>query len=251
MGFIRVHKKQHSADVLSKEEQVPRESDRNKERIHTVLNPHWYDQLIQFYHWKSHVPDNPSIPDKPAQSVTYQLAKEHFDKKQSFKQWAESPFSSLTSNPSSMGFCKDALLFEDKYPVPRKESWVYSMLSTSEAVWGLGGQMVKGKSFTQSSHKTETKRNIWNRKLWPLWHDSQRESQRQRDSGRQMSRVHRNSSLHRTFHTRPANCRARAAGVIMFPCNQPNCDNSSGYINKKTRNLWLWAHLNVVTRSRE
>lgn len=55
-----------------------------------------------------------------------------------------------------------------------------------------------------------------------------------RDSGRQMSRVHGNSNLRRTFHTRPANCRARAAGVIMFSCNQPSCDNLSGYINKKT-----------------
>lgn len=64
-------------------------------------------------------------------------------------------------------------------PVPRKESWVYSILSTSEEISGLGGQTVKGKCFLQSSHKTETKRTIWNRKQWPLWHDSQRESQRQ------------------------------------------------------------------------
>lgn len=55
-----------------------------------------------------------------------------------------------------------------------------------------------------------------------------------RDSGRQTSRVHGNSSLHQTFHTRPANCRARAAGVIMLPGNQPNCDNSRGYVSKKT-----------------
>ena len=76
---------------------------------------------------------------------------------------------------------KDTLLSGDEWrsrqwcPVLEKEPWVYSALLTTEAISGLGGQTVKGKRFVQSSHKTETKRNTWNRKQWPWWHDSQRE----------------------------------------------------------------------------
>lgn len=53
-----------------------------------------------------------------------------------------------------------------------------------------------------------------------------------RDSGRQKSRVHGNSSLHWTFHTRPAHCISKASVLIMLPGNQANCHNSSGWMNK-------------------
>lgn len=139
-----------------------------------------------------------------------------------------SPLQSWCHSPS-----KDPPLSGDKGRsrqqclVSKKEPWLSSTFSNSEAISGLGGQTVKGKSFVQSSHKTETKRNIWNRKQWPLWHDSQRGRQRQRH-GKAEVQGPREFSLHWTFHTRPAHCLSRASVWRMLLGSPANCDNASG-----------------------
>lgn len=42
----------------------------------------------------------------------------------------------------------------------------------------------------------------------------------------------RDCNLDQTLHMGPANYAAGASFMIMFPCNQSNCDNSSGWIHK-------------------
>lgn len=73
--------------------------------------------------------------------------------------------------------------------------WAHSALSTSEAISSLGGQTVKGKSFIQSFHKTETKRNIQNGNT-DLYGLIPKGKGKGRDSGREMYRVRRNFGLH-------------------------------------------------------
>ena len=186
MDLLRRHKEQASSD-LGKE--------RNKQRFQspkrTLVWPTRpvHPELCQFQHQKSCVLGSLSVPGRPGQLVTYQAASARFDKKQ-MEVWNNGLHLFCLLSPQILvpqplhghSTLSDKWTSRQWCPVLKKEPGVYSALLTTEAFSGLGGQMVEGKSFVQSSHKTETKRNIWNRKQWPLWHDSQRERQWQRFS---------------------------------------------------------------------
>lgn len=133
-----------------------------------IRKPTRGDQLIRFT-WDS-AGFNTASPVSCASPQSPHLAHEHSGKKQMQVLYnGLSPLSPLSSqilvpqasprtphSPRSSGGAGNKAQFQKGFPG-------LSALFTSEAISELGGQTAKGKRFTRSSHRTETKRNIWNR----------------------------------------------------------------------------------------
>lgn len=118
----------------------------------------------------------------------------------------------------------------------------------SEAISGLEGQMVKGKSIQPSSHHTETQRNILNWKHDPPGTIPERKV-KGRAFGRQISRVHGNADLSQTFRPRPTPGKAHSVCFHNALPSGPSPSELSEDRQEEAKHYQLT--LNVVQGSRK